>query len=193
MSFGAGDVFAVMTLVSQLRGIERGGLRRFPPAEYPFLKVFDLNRDDDSAMQQQIQTADPLGPAMAFRDSISNSLRVLPNPTLGNIRIYIEHDFDQVEYYKEHFNHLKGLNTQLHYGKPSQRGYEALAAQWRSLKPKLWCDAYLFLIRKDHTGSSTLRRLFSSIIGDAESFAKSLIQTVKQVCILEDDSGNLTS
>ena len=202
MSFGysAGDMVALIELVNQLtHGLERDDLRRLLPSEYRFLKVFDLNLDDDSTMQQQIPAlppipiADRLGEVMTDSNNISNSLRALPNQTQGSIRLYIEHDFDQVEYYKEHFNHLQGSDTRLRYGNPSQRGYEALAAQWRSFKPTMWCDAYLFLIPKANTWSTIMQKLRPNPVGGTEHFARSLVQTLKQACMLESDNGNLTS
>jgi hypothetical protein len=189
----------LMELVSQLiRGHQRDGLRKLLPSEDRFLKVFDLNPDDDSTMQQQIPVLPPIPTAdrgeqvMTDSDNVSNSLGALPNQTQRSIRIYIEHDFDQVQYYKGHFNHLKGSDAQLDYGSPSQRGYEALAAQWRSFKPTKWCDAYMFLICEENFRSTRLLGRRPNPIGGAKSFARSLVQTLKQACVLESDNGNLT-
>lgn len=165
--------------------------RRYIPAELRFLKIFDLDLDDDSGRLKQAPSFD--GAAIASSGSIQTqphpadlegTLRALPSRARNTIRIYIEHGVSKNETYREHLK-KDIFRDQNDRERPSIGGYEGLSNQWKKI-PDTWFEILSFAF------SETARTPRGNALLRVNEFSARFNKIAKEICVLEHEDGSLT-
>lgn len=165
--------------------------RKYIPPELCFLKIFDLDLDDDSGRLQQAPSFD--GAVIASSGitqfqphaaDLEGTLRALPTRAGNSIRVYIEHGVSKNESYREHLR-KDVFADQSDQERPRIGGYEGLSNQWKKI-PDSWFEVPSFSFSepaRTHGGNALFR---------VNEFSTRFNKIAKEICVLEHEDGSLT-